>query len=125
MRWLIPFALLPLIAACSQQDACISRASKDYRIVSGLIEETRANIARGYGLTTYSELVESYEKCGEDAEGRDLYCQTVDTVKRQKPVSIDLEAERAKLSSQLAKQAELAVSTKAAQAACIAQYPEG
>ena len=50
MRWLAPLMLLPLVAACSEQQMCISRATKDLRQVQSFISEAEGNLARGYAL---------------------------------------------------------------------------
>lgn len=124
MRVLLPLALLPLLAACSEQDMCIDRETRELRVVTELVQETQGNIARGYAIETYTAFEEVFEACGTDGSGKTLYCQSVEPVEKRRPKAIDLDAEQAKLRSLQSKQTELATRAEAAKAACIAAYPD-
>ncbi|WP_417249674.1 hypothetical protein [Celeribacter sp.] len=124
MRWFAPIALLPLLAACSEQQMCISRATYDLRTVRGFVEEARGNIARGYALVE-TEVVEiERQVCDVRPDGSKIYCErpVVETI--EKRVAIDLDAEAAKLASLERKEAELAVKAESDIAACKAEFPE-
>ncbi|SFJ85811.1 hypothetical protein [Celeribacter neptunius] len=124
MRWYIPLALIPLLAACSEQQMCISRATKDLRQVQSFIAESEGNLARGYALVEKQYIDYDYERCGEDADGKTIYCRVPDVETRKVPKAIDLDAEAAKLAALKAKEAQLQVTAAAATQACIEQYPE-
>lgn len=124
MRWSIPLMILPILAACSQQQSCISRETRDLRVVTSLVSQARTNIERGYALEEYTTFTESYERCGVNAEGGAVYCEQTVPETRTRPVAIDLDAERAKLATLQTKQTELAKRAEAAKAACAIAYPE-
>lgn len=124
------------LAACgTPQDRCIQRATKDLRIVNGLIEETEANLARGYAYETFEITRTRWETCysparvrgpgGKPATAmvpRQCLEDYTDTVRR--PVAIDLNVERRKLDSLRQKQRELNRQASAEIDACRRQYPQ-
>ncbi|MGZ9812054.1 hypothetical protein ACXN5S_16445 [Pseudoroseicyclus sp. H15] len=120
---------LPLLAAAcaTPQEQCIARATQDLRTLGGLIAQTRGNIERGYGLTTEQEVRVRNRLCrGETASGEPFTyeCQETETVDRRVPVALDLDAERAKLSS-LERQRDREAAQAQSQAnACRQAYPE-
>ncbi|MCA0044401.1 hypothetical protein [Celeribacter litoreus] len=124
MRWFIPLAVLPLLAACSEQQMCISRATKDLRQVQSFIAEAEGNIARGYALEERQFLEYDTEICGYDVNGAPQYCRVPDFETRLVPKSIDLDGEAAKLAALKAKEAQLSVQASAGIEACKIEYPE-
>lgn len=126
-RTLILGALgLPLLlAACSEQQLCISRATKDLRVVRGFMDEAEGNLARGYALVTVTEVDYERSVCGVDQAGQKRYCRVPVEVEKTVPKAIDLDAEAAKLASLRAKEASLAAQAQASVAACQQAYPEG
>tara|TARA_R110001583_G_scaffold195166_1_gene369824 strand:+ start:72499 stop:72852 length:354 start_codon:yes stop_codon:yes gene_type:complete len=115
--------LLPLVAACSEQQMCISRATKDLRQVQSFISEAEGNLARGYALVEKEYIDYDIQRCGEDADGKAIYCRVPDVETRRVPKAIDLDAEAAKLAALKKKEAQLARQAEAATQACVQQYP--
>ena len=123
--------LLPLaaLAACATpQEQCISDATRNLRVINGLVNETRANITRGYALEQVQTVRTVPRMCtGETASG-DSYtyrCDETETITSSRPVAIDLTAEQAKLTSLLDRQAQAQAASDAAVAQCRALYPAG
>lgn len=125
-------AALALLAACgTPAEQCINRNTRDLRTVSKLVDETRANLQRGYALEEYTVWLPVWEYCpalpvaeGEEPKPRRL-CMDERAETRTRPVAIDLNAETAKLESLLAKRAQLSAEAEPVIAQCRAQYPEG
>jgi len=130
MRRLILLLLLPLAACATPRQQCERAATEDLRIIDALIVETGQNIARGYRLervvTTRPRLVFCYggRYHPHDRVGM-MFCNTTETVVKERPVAIDLKAERAKLASLRQKRPEVARRAAMALAACRAEFPEG
>ncbi|MBW6417984.1 hypothetical protein [Celeribacter sp. PS-C1] len=124
MRWLIPLAIVPLLAACSEQQMCISRATKDLRQVQGFIAEAEGNLSRGYALVEQQYVDYDIRRCGTTDEGKAIFCREPDIETRRVPKSIDLDAEAAKLAALKKKEAQLSVQAQAAIDSCKIQYPE-
>ncbi|WP_235829686.1 hypothetical protein [Frigidibacter oleivorans] len=123
--------LLALAACGTPQEQCIGRATRDLRVLNDLIEDTRANVARGYAYEEYTVRLSRWETCYTTVKtsdgklvNRPYMCMEdyVDT--RRRPVSIDLAAEQRKLDSMLVKQRELNREAARQIEACKAQYPE-
>lgn len=119
---------LVLLAACATpREQCISQVTKDARIQSSLINEVRANIARGYALEQQQEIRTVRRTCvgrNEDGTTFTFRCEETDTVTVNVPVAIDLDAERAKLASLEKRYAETQAAANQAVAQCIALNPE-
>lgn len=139
MRRLALLSALALLAACgTPQERCIARETRDLRILDRLIAETRADIARGYAIETYTISVSYWDTCYRPAANQpppapgtqprpvlDPYpCLESRDVTRTRPKAIDLDAERAKLASMERKRADLARAAEASIAQCRALYPE-
>ena len=124
MRWLAPLVLLPLLAACSEQQMCISRATKDLRQVQSFISESEGNLARGYALVEKEYIDYDIRRCGETPDGKPIFCREREVETRRVPKAIDLDAEAAKHASLKNKEAQLLIQAQAAKQACIQQYPE-
>lgn len=117
-------SLLALAACASPQERCISGATKDLRILSGLIASTQGNINRGYAVVTEEYFETESQVCGV-VDGQDVYCDVAVPQTREVPKAIDLNAEQAKLQSLLEKQGELRARSRATIAECKRQHPEG
>lgn len=119
--------LLPLVACTTPRDQCERNATEDLRIVSALIVETEQNIARGYAITREQVETPRLTFCyGGPLDSGDVgvgFCNEIVTKTVERPVAIDLDAEKAKLAALRKKQAELKARAAAALAACAAQYP--
>lgn len=131
MSRLFLLLLLPLAACATPREQCDRAATEDLRVIDTLIAETEQNIARGYAIEeevhTQPRLSFCYgARSGHRRSGVGVaWCNDTRTVVKEKPVAIDLRAERAKLASLKAKRAETARRAAKALAACGAQYPEG
>lgn len=122
--------LIPLVACSTPREQCEYNATKDLNVVSQLIVETRQNIERGYALEVEVRSRPYFTWCvGDtlDSNGNVMmsWCNRTETYETEKPVAVDIEAEKAKLQSLLKKRQSLKVSTRDALAQCAVTYPEG
>lgn len=127
---LFALPLCLILAACgTPQQQCIAAATRNLSTVDGLIRESEANLARGYGYQDVLRTIPKYVDCTpnpteDNPEPKPQMCW-VDSVQTfQQPVAIDLAAEQTKLTQLRAKRAELAAEAEAAVTQCQAQYPE-
>ncbi len=132
-RLALMLPLLLLIACGTPQERCISTATRDLRILNGLIEDSRANLSRGFAYEEYTVRRSRWVHCDGplvvDSEGRlvsghphmclDDYTDTV-----RRPVAINLADERRKLDSMLVKQRELSRVAAAQIESCKARFPQ-
>jgi hypothetical protein len=119
--------MLALIACQTPREACISQATRQLNVINGLIAETEANIARGYGLTTRQEIVTRQDICvvtNEDGSESRFICDKQEIIEIEEPVALDLRAEQAKLASLREQQAQLTRASQQTIQACIAANPE-
>ncbi|MGL4319917.1 MAG: hypothetical protein ACRCS3_03570 [Paracoccaceae bacterium] len=134
MRKILLPTLLVLAACGTPQQQCISRETRELRVVERLIAETQANLDRGYGFEEVTIFTTEYVDCtpqvivppGEPApeiERRLCLEEVPETVRR--PVALDLGAEQRKLDGLLTKRRDLTARAEDAIAACRAAYPEG
>ena len=125
---LITLALLPLLAACvTPREACIANAGSDLRVINSLIGTTRGNLARGFAIETQQKIREVNTTCATELPDGTIIrteCEKVDIRDVQVPVAIDLNAERAKLSSLEERQRQLQINAEAVRQQCIAANPE-
>jgi hypothetical protein len=121
MRAFLAIPAFLILAACSEQQMCISRATHDLRFV----EEAEGNLARGYALVETEVIEFEYERCGTNKDGSPRYCHVPDTQTVLKHKAIDLDAEAAKLASLRNKQKTLAAQADLGVLACQKAYPEG
>ena len=123
------FLMLPLVAlaACATpREQCINDASRDTRILSALVNQTKGNISRGYALEQRQEVRTVRSTCrGRNADGsRFLFpCEDTSTINTTVPVAIDLNAEQAKLASLQERLAQSQPAANQAVAQCIAIHP--
>ena len=121
-RLLLLLPAFALLAACATpRDRCVTRATADLRVIESLIAETEGNLARGFALVTEPTIRTAVVWCLED----DILtlCTRHEPDTRQRPVAIDTAAERRKLADLQARRAALQAPTRAALAACDAQFP--
>jgi hypothetical protein len=134
MRQIVLPALLILVACGTPQEQCISRETRDLRVVERLIAETQGNLDRGYGFEEVTVFTTEYVDCTPRVvvvdgtpppvvEPRLCLDEVPETVRR--PVAIDLGAERRKLDSLIIKRRDLLARAEGVIAACKAAYPEG
>ncbi len=116
-------ALLPLAACGTPQEQCIRNAGKDIRILNGLINTTRANINRGYAISSQEYFENEEQACGEIA-GEVVYCDVAVAHSRDVAVAIDLNAEQAKLNSLTQKHADLSQRASSVVDDCKRRNPE-
>jgi hypothetical protein len=125
--------LLPLIlTACgTPQERCIKQQTRDLRTVNSLIDDTRGNLDRGYGIEEYTVTTLEWQPCDtqpppdENGNPRPVaMCFEDIPVTRTRPVALDLGAERAKLDSMLAKRDQLEAEAAPRVAQCRALHPE-
>ena len=124
-------AILPLLAACgTPQEQCITRETRDLRVVEQLSAESERNLARGYAMVETTVWRTDWEPCGPvivDKNGKVLprrMCleDVPETVRR--PKAIDLNAEAAALKQLKAKRLSLQKAAEPAIAACRRAYPQ-
>lgn len=121
-------AVFALLAACgTPQEQCIARESRELRTLQALASETRANLARGYGLEERQEVREIRKTCeGTDEDGTPFTyrCDAVELDTTRVPVTLDLAAEAQKLEQLEARIARERARVDAAAAACRQAYPD-
>jgi hypothetical protein len=135
-RSVFVLACLALAGCATPLERCINDATRDLRVIDGLIGEAQGNLARGYAIDQVQVPRTVYVECllppigpvvdasGQPVPPRKGICpETVfDTVYR--PRSIDLAAERQKLDGMLAKRRQIDRTAERAVAACRANFPE-
>ena len=123
MRRIVILALLPLAACGTPREACISRATKDLRVVDRLIVASQTNLDRGYAIGTQSYITHERELCGK-SKGKNIYCSVPVTAQRKVPVAINLNDEQAKLDSLIEKREQLELRTSATISQCRISHQE-
>ena len=123
MRPYLIGSLFFLAACVTPQQQCIDNATKDLRVVEGLVKTTQLNISRGYAIKEEEYFELEPQVCGV-VNGQEVWCDVPVAYTREVPVAIDLDAEQAKLDSLLAKREELAARAEAVVEECRRLYPE-
>ncbi|MBL9059893.1 MAG: hypothetical protein JNK88_07720 [Mangrovicoccus sp.] len=121
MRQILILGTLAVLAGCaSSQDRCGRSATKDLRTVDALIDETEANIARGYAYETVpSNINVGISYCGYSWGNVGVgLCAGNNTGTTRQAVAIDIGAEQAKLAELRRKRADLAARAAPTIAAC-------
>ena len=124
---LVLLPVLALAACATPREECIADATRDTRVLSSLINETQANLSRGYALEERQDVRTITRSCrGENDDGADFLfpCNQTETFTTSMPVAIDLNAEKAKLESLQERFALTQSSSNQAVAQCIAIHPE-
>ena len=122
-------AVLLILAACATpQQQCINGVAGNIAVLDRLIAETEANLARGYAYEDSTTFIPQWQMCGWSAWGNAAtlstgMCWVDEPVTVQRPVAIDLDAERAKLAGLKQSRAEQAAAAAPAIASCQAQFP--
>jgi hypothetical protein len=131
MRRLALLSLLILTACGTPQEQCINRNTRDLRTIQSLVNETQANITRGYAIEEYTVYVPVWQICEIPVQTDPTkpappprYCFEQEPQTRTRPKAIDLRAEGAKLDSLLERRDQLARAAEPVIAQCKAQYPE-
>lgn len=90
-------SLIALTAGCaSQQEICINRASAELRNLEARATEVRVNINRGYAVHTSKEAYTVLTQCA-NPDGTTYPCEETRHQIKETPVSLDIAAERQKL----------------------------
>ncbi len=124
---LIILPLAALAACATPREQCIANVTRDARILSSLIAETRGNLERGYALEERQDLRTIRRRCdGETDDGTEFSydCSRTETFTTTVPMAIDLNAEQAKLTSLEERFAITQSASNQAVAQCIAVHPE-
>jgi len=124
---LIILPLVALAACATPREQCISDATRDLRVLNNLVTETQGNLARGYALVEQQDVRTVRRTCrGENSDGSTFRypCDETQTVTSNRPVAIDLNAERAKLNSLVERRAQQQAMSDQVVLQCIATYPE-
>ncbi len=121
MRWLaLTLTILTLAACATPQERCEAQATRELNTINDLIDETRANLQRGYALETRTEPRVGLTFCGGNY-GHTRFCTGTRLIERKVPVAIDLEEERKKLISLNEKKRQLEAVTAEQIARCAAR----
>ncbi|MDX8347426.1 hypothetical protein SLH49_05445 [Cognatiyoonia sp. IB215446] len=124
------FIILPVLAlaACATpREECIADATRDTKVLSNLINETQANLARGYAIEERQDVRTLQRSCrGKNDDGSTFFfpCNETETFTTTVPVAIDLRAEEAKLESLQERFTLAQASSDQAVLQCIAIHPE-
>lgn len=129
MKPIAALGLLAVLAACgTPQEQCIARNTRDLRTVNHLVAESQENLRRGYALVETTIMVPEWQDCEVyvDDAGKEHVKQCIQHVPKTttKPMAIDLNVERDKLESLMAKRDQLEREAQSVVAQCRAQYPE-
>ena len=126
-----PFLILTVVLAgcATQQQSCILQATKDLRVLDGLIAETQLNLRRGYAVDPAQGWQDDIGPCfpsltEEVAEGAGGFCQDQVLYPAERPRAIDPKAEGEKLRSLQGHRAELQAAAAVDIARCRKAFPE-
>ncbi len=129
MKRLVLPALLLLVACGTPQEQCISRNTRDLRVVDRLITETEGNLKRGYALEQVTVYSSEWVRCrprptAENPNPAPEMCwdEVPETV--SKPRAINLADEASKLDGLKAKRRQLAKAADSVVDQCRALHPE-
>lgn len=115
---LTPLLALPVLFGCaSPQELCLAKATGDLRVIEALIGETEQNLARGYAIEKTPAVDTSLQLCL-NPDDAFLFCTSDQLTVVEKPVALDVPAERAKLASLRAKRTELSARAAPMAAEC-------
>lgn len=128
-RMRIALFIVPLLltACATPREACLDEVNREVRILDRLIAQTRGNLERGFAVEQEQRVQTRRGLCtgrNEDGSRFRFSCDKTDTRTRNVPVAIDLNAERAKLTSLEQRQMQNISNAQAGIAQCIARFPE-
>jgi len=124
---LIILPMVVLTACATPREECIDQVTRDTKVLSSLINETRGNLSRGYALEERQEVRTVRGTCRGRNEDDSIFtfrCDETETFTTKVPVAIDLNAERAKLTSLEERFAQTQTASNQAVLQCIASNPE-
>lgn len=127
MRAALLIVPILLTACATPREACLDEVNREVRILDKLISETQANLTRGFAVEERQEVRTRRTFCtgkNEDGSTFRFRCEETDTVTRTTPVAIDLNAERAKLTSLEQRQMQNISNAQAGIAQCLTRFPE-
>lgn len=117
-------SLMGTLAACgTPQEQCISKVTRDIRVVDRLTKETQGNLDRGYGYKYITVIETDYVDCGTEDDPSRVCLIRVPEQERVE-VALDLAAEQVKLDQLVAKRAQLVKAAAPALAQCKIDNPE-
>lgn len=124
MKRVLSMVALGVLAGCgTPQEQCISKVTRDIRVVDRLIAELQGNIERGYGYEYITTVEIDYVDCGTELDpGR--VCAIRVPEQERIPVAIDLAAERVKLDQLQTKRADQVRVAAPVVAQCKVDNPE-
>jgi hypothetical protein len=127
-RYLVTTLLL-MTACGTPQEQCINAATRDMRVVDGLIVETQGNLSRGYGFETVTVYLPEWQDCTPrpttaNPEPAPKLCLEEVPQTTRRAVALDLTAEQAKLDSLTRKRAQQARAAQETITQCKALHPE-
>ncbi|ARE40168.1 hypothetical protein RGUI_2027 [Rhodovulum sp. P5] len=130
MRTAALLTLLLLAACASPRAACERDATRDVRVLDDLIAETERTLARGYGVERepYRRMRVNFCYGGQWGDRNRVglsFCTAPETAWRDRPVAVDLTAERARLRQLKASRHDLGRTALRKLEVCRARYPEG
>jgi hypothetical protein len=115
-------ALLALAACADPRGACVESAMRDVRVLEDLIAETERNIDRGYATQAEPTVRTGVSLCLSPSNPLGI-CTTTQTDVRERPITIDLMAERRKLRQLREREAVLRERARLEVMACEARFP--
>jgi hypothetical protein len=119
---LLALPALALLAACANpRKDCVENAMRDVRVLESLIDETERNLARGYATQAEPTVRHGVSLCLSPTNPLGI-CTTAQTEVRERPVAIDVLAERRKLRQLQAREAELRDRARLEVMACEARF---
>lgn len=128
MRFLIALAPLAVLAACaSPQQQCLNAVTEELRINAFLIQQTQANLDRGFALDQRQKVTTFPRHCTRETDSGERFTVSCDrTIVRNYsvPQAINMNVERDTLNQLLATRANLEKQASASVAQCRAMYPE-
>lgn len=124
-RPFLVLAPLALLAACATpQQQCLSQNSVELRAVQSQISSIEATLARGYALHVQRVPYTAMGVCFSKAKGGAYPCPETRWRDDERPVAVDMNDQRARLSALKKKLPALQKAYTNAEAACRAAYPE-
>lgn len=126
-----PFIALGLVAvtlaACTEQDMCINRATQQVSAAERQIRTLEGNIARGYALHSTMERITYEDVCYKQREGKKpkpYPCTKSKFERVERPVSIDVADQRRQLRALKLQLPNLRRTAAETATQCKADYPE-
>lgn len=123
-------ACLALAACATPQQRCIDSVTGDLQVINALIAEAEVNLARGFGTREETVWVPSWSYCAPPtwwAGGNVMFpgqmCLDDQPRTVERPVAIDIDAERRKLAQLRQQREKLTRIAAPAVAQCQARYP--